>query len=379
MKKNCIDMTRKLFYVFDMVVFGLLLFSLEHTLFRENTIIDAMLDVALLLRIIIPFLLYRYEKMAVWPILAFVALFGWVIYSGAFYNTIMNMGRFPSIVFGTEQPFTYPAVVEKHTFGMTLMRGLIYWIWLIPVAAYVIQRACKLTKSNGYPWYYFVGGILFKDAVGKTFLRMACMVTIAYLIGYEMQEQLSFFAMMALSLVCFHYWNRHIGRKPHWLEYAVLFAGLYIFDKAQYKVDDERVVYLVASGFVVFVVCCWMAYRSKTILVPALAFLMCALLLPTVSLGYNVYQSIEGARSINYANVGLSNSKGFMYIRRTEVVNGKEIRLVGVRDRYRTTIPCEYSLVVPTNLYTPFANCVKTTDGRRDTVVRSVEHGYVLE
>ena len=57
----------QLFYVFDMVLFGLLLFSIEHTMFRENMIIDTMLDVALILRIIIPFLLYRYEKMAVWP------------------------------------------------------------------------------------------------------------------------------------------------------------------------------------------------------------------------------------------------------------------------------------------------------------------------
>lgn len=55
MKKNYKDMTRKLFYVFDMVLFGLLLFSIEHTMFRENMIIDTMLDVALILRIIIPF------------------------------------------------------------------------------------------------------------------------------------------------------------------------------------------------------------------------------------------------------------------------------------------------------------------------------------
>lgn len=86
-------MTRKLFYVFDMVLLGLLLFSLEHTMFRENMMIDTMLDVALILRIIIPFLLYRYEKMAVWPILLFVALFGGVIYSDVFYNTILNMGN----------------------------------------------------------------------------------------------------------------------------------------------------------------------------------------------------------------------------------------------------------------------------------------------
>lgn len=58
-------MTRKLFYVFDMVLLALLFFSLEHTLFREDIIIDTMLDIALLLRIIIPFLLYRYEERSI--------------------------------------------------------------------------------------------------------------------------------------------------------------------------------------------------------------------------------------------------------------------------------------------------------------------------
>lgn len=65
MKKNYIDMTRKQFYVFDMVLLALLFFSLEHTLFREDIIIDTMLDIALLLRIIIPFLLYRYEERSI--------------------------------------------------------------------------------------------------------------------------------------------------------------------------------------------------------------------------------------------------------------------------------------------------------------------------
>ena len=83
------------------------------------------------------------------------------------------------------------------------------------------------------------------------------MLAIAYLIGYEMQETLSFFAMIPLSLSCYYYWNRYIEREPHWFEYVVLFVGLYIFDKAQYKVDGERIMYLAASALVIFVICCW--------------------------------------------------------------------------------------------------------------------------
>ena len=103
---------------------------------------------------------------------------------------------------------------------------------------------------------------------------------------------------------------------------------------------------------------------------------MMAFLLPTESLGYNVYQSIEGARSINYYHVGVSNNKGYMYIKREVVVNGEKSWYIGVRNRYHTTIPCEYKFVLPTKMYSPFATCIKEN---RDSIVRSVEYGYVLE
>lgn len=380
MKQYFIEMTRKLFYVFDMVLLALLFFSLEHTMFRENIIIDSMIDVALLLRIIIPFLLYRYEKNTVWPITVFTVLFGIVIYSDVFYNTILNLGQLMSVVSNPAPTTLHEYLVSpRNTVGMAVMYGIIYWIWLIPIAVYIIQMFCKLTRDNGYPWYYFIGGIMFNDKVAKTYLRMAAMLAIAYFIGYEMQEHLSFLALLSLSLACYYYWNKHIDRELHWLEYVFLLAGLYIFDKAQYHVDTERILYLITSTVVIFVVCCWMAYKSRNYLIPFLAFLMAAFLLPTVTLGYNVYQSIEGARTTNYGNVGLCNGKGYMYIKRNEMTNGKEIRFIGVRDRYRTTIPCEYSFVLPTGIYSPFAKCVKYVGEKRDSVVRSVEEGYVLE
>ena len=216
-------MTKKYFYVFDVLLLGFLFFALQHTLFVENSIIGYMLDVALVLRIGIPFLLYRNEKLAVWPILAFTILFGIQIYTNTFYNTILNMGKFLSIVFSTE-----PSV-------------------------------------DSYP----------------------------------------------------------VLERP---------------------ITEMVIIYLITSAVVIFVVCCWMAYKTKNILVPVLAFVMMALLLPTVSLGYNVYQGMEGARSMNY--------------------------------RYHTTIPCEYLFVFPTKMFSPFATCIKEN---RDSVVRSVEYGYVLE
>lgn len=366
---------RKGFFVFDMAVFGFFLFALNHTMFIESWIVEAALDIALLLRITVLLLLYKRERLAIIPLVTFVLLYGFVIYTDAFHHFIISMAKFPSGVMGTEI-VEYPMVLERPIMGEMLMRNLIYWVWLMPVAIYVVQFATKLTKDSGYPWYYLIGGIMFKDNIGKLLLSMVLSLFVALLIGYEMQENLSFYAVMSIPPVGYYFWNRHIGRNPYWIEYAVLLIGLYVFDKAQYKVDGERVAYLAASATIVFTVCCWMCYKSRRVVLSLLAFMMMAFLLPTVSLGYNVYQSIEGARSINYYHVGLSNSKGYMYIKREVVVNGEKSWCIGVRNRYYTTIPCEYKFVLPTKMYSPFATCIKEN---RDSIVRSVEYGYVLE
>lgn len=366
---------RKGFYVFDMVVFGYFLFAINHTMFAENQMLYLVLNAAFLLRLFIPVLLYRKEKFALYSLLAFTLLFGIAIYTDAFHNFVINMARFPKILFG-ENHAQETMVMERPIGGEMLMRSIIYWVWLMPIATYIVQYATKQTKKNGYPWYYMIGGIVFKDSIGKLLLSMALPLFVAFLIGYEMQDHLSFYALMSIPLVGYYFWNRHLNRNPHFLEYAALLVGLYVFDRAQYEVDGERIAYLVTSATIIFAVCCWMFYKSRQVVLPLLTFLMIAFLLPTVSLGYNVYQSIEGARSMNYANVRLSNNKGYMYIKRKVVVNGMEHWKVGVRNRYHTTIPCEYKFVLPTKIFSPFATCIKEN---RDSVVRSVEYGYVLE
>ena len=65
-----------------------------------------------------------------------------------------------------------------------------------------------------------------------------------------------------------------------------------------------------------------------------------------------------------------------MYIRRMENVNGKQRMKVGIRDRYRTTIPCKFTIIVPDGLYSPFALCMTE---KRDSVYYNVERGYIFE
>lgn len=366
---------RKAFYVLDMAVLAFFLFAINHSMYFENWIVEVALDLAILLRITVSLLLYKRERLVIFPLVVFTLLFGIAIYENAFHDFIINIARFPEILLGNNAA-QETMVLERPIAGEMLMKSIIYWVWLIPATIYAVLYSTKQIKDNGYPWYYIIGGIIFKDRIGKLFLSMSIPLFVALLLGYEMEEYLSFYALISIPLVGYYYWNCHLGRKPHWAEYIALFVGLYVFDKAQYKIDTERIIYLVVSACIIFAVCGWMLYKSRQVVLSVFAFLLTAFLLPTVSLGYNVYQSIEGARSTKYEHVGLSNSKGYMYIRRSIKTNGKEKWYVGVRNRYHTTIPCEYKLVLPTKIFSPFATCIKEN---RDSVVRSVEYGYVLE
>ena len=85
------DTLRKGFYVLDLLVLALLMVCIEHTMVYETEWGFLILDVALLLRFNCTFLLYRKEKMSLIPITIFTVLFGYVVLSGAFGNTIFRM------------------------------------------------------------------------------------------------------------------------------------------------------------------------------------------------------------------------------------------------------------------------------------------------
>ena len=91
---------RKGFYVLDLLVLALLMVCISHTMAYETEWGFLSLDVALLLRFNSTFLLYRRERMSIIPIALFTILFGYVVLSGDFQNTIFRMSEYPSIVFG---------------------------------------------------------------------------------------------------------------------------------------------------------------------------------------------------------------------------------------------------------------------------------------
>ena len=367
------DTLRKGFYVLDLLVLTILMVCIIHTVVYDNEWGFLILDAALLLRFNSTFLLYRKEKMSFLPIVAFTLLFGFAALSGTFENTIIRMSEYPSIVLNTQHTGD-EHVCQRYVAMEMLVKCVIYWAWLMPIVAYAVLTISQRQKKNEYRWYDLIGFAVFKDSAGKLFVTTCTLAFIAMLIGYQMDEILSFYAMMTLPLVAFYCLNRYVGRNVNWLEYVILAIGLYVYDKAQYQIDDERVAYLLVSAVVVMAVCMWMMIKTKKVVAALFASVLMSIVLPGLSIGYNIYQSMEGARSVNYVSPG--TKKGYMYIRRMENVNGKQKMMVGIRDRYRTTIPCKFTIIVPDGLYSPFALCMTE---KRDSVYYNVERGYVFE
>jgi len=367
------DTLRKGFYVLDLLVLTILMVCIIHTVAYDNEWGFLILDATLLLRFNSTFLLYRKEKMSFLPIVAFTLLFGFAALSGTFENTIIRMSEYPSIVLNTQHTGD-EHVCQRYVAMEMLVKCVIYWAWLMPIVAYAVLTISQRLKKNEYRWYDLIGFAVFKDSAGKLFVTTCTLAFIAMLIGYQMDEILSFYAMMTLPLVAFYCLNRYVGRNVNWLEYVILAIGLYVYDKAQYQIDDERVAYLLVSAVVVMAVCMWMMIKTKKVVAALFASVLMSIVLPGLSIGYNIYQSMEGARSVNYVSPG--TKKGYMYIRRMENVNGKQKMMVGIRDRYRTTIPCKFTIIVPDGLYSPFALCMTE---KRDSVYYNVERGYVFE
>lgn len=367
------DTLRKGFYVLDLLVLTILMVCIIHTVVYDNEWGFLILDAALLLRFNSTFLLYRKEKMSILPIVAFTLLFGFAVLSGTFENSIVRMSEYPSIVLN-HQPTVEEHICQRYVAMEFLVKCVVYWTWLMPIVAYMVLTISQRQKKNEYRWYDLIGFAVFKDSAGKLFVTTCTLAFIAMLIGYQMDEILSFYAMMTLPLVAFYCLNRYVGRNVNWLEYVILAIGLYVYDKAQYQIDDERVAYLLVSAVVVMAVCMWMMIKTKKVVAALFASVLMSIVLPGLSIGYNIYQSMEGVRSVNYVSPGMK--KGYMYIRRMENVNGKQKMMVGIRDRYRTTIPCKFTIIVPDGLYSPFALCMTE---KRDSVYYNVERGYVFE
>ena len=140
---------RKGFYVLDLFILGLMEISLMHTFYASGYMLILLMHYLELLRFNSTFLLYRREKMAIWPILFFTVAFGLFYVGGMLDNTIHNMARMPEMLFGTssiESNFYSQQLLERNVRGENAIRLILIWVWLMPIVTYLIEYLCKKTN-----------------------------------------------------------------------------------------------------------------------------------------------------------------------------------------------------------------------------------------
>lgn len=355
MKGNDMVMRRKLFYVTDIMMLVVFMLMIEHTTTFDSSWIALLLDYALLLRLNITILLWHRERLAIFPTWLFMALFAIVIFSLPLGNMIFRTDPFPEFVSYSLPGMTDGFKVHHNIFLETVFRLAIFWTGLAPFCIASLQFLQKKTKFNGYHWYDLLGVALFKDRIGRYIVTIMLLVFAALLIGYEMQESLSFYSLMALPLAAYYVINKNMGRNADWKEYMVLAIGLVILDHAQFESGTWKILCLTLSALTILSVCVYLGIRSKKALEPIVAFILVGFVLPDLSIGYNIYKGTTYARGENY--IASDRYKGFMYITKKETKDGKETIKVGLRDRYHIVIPCKYRTITADNVYEPIVNC----------------------
>ena len=372
---------RKGFYVLDLFVLGLMEISLMHTFYASGYLLIVLMHYLELLRFNTTFLLYRREKMTIWPILFFTVVFGLFYVGGMLDNTIRNMAGMPEIILGTssvESNFYSQQILERNVSGENSVRFILIWAWLMPIVTYLIELVCKKTNKNGYSWKQLAGLAIFYDNAGKMFVKFCVLMFIALLSGIHMQQGISYYAVLILPAVAYYFVNAYIGRKAHWMEYVLIVLAMLIFNKAQYKFGNERVFRLVLSPAIILPVCVWMLSKSRKISAAVFSFVMVAFVLPISSIGYNIYTVLDGARASNY--IDMDTHYGVMYVRNSIEENGQTRFRFGLRDRYGLILPCSYRSIYSSNPIRNQVTC-RTDDGNivYDISLRRVVHSYSVQ
>jgi hypothetical protein len=119
---------------------------------------------------------------------------------------------------------------------------------------------------------------------------------------------------------------------------------MYAFNRAQYQCNNERIIHLTISAALVMAVTVWMFAKTKRMMLAMTVFLALAFVVPSMTLGYNIYccMNAERLRNCKYTTGAFNDDDedfGLMYT----YSRGQ----FGIRDRYHELLPCQYSQIKP--------------------------------
>ena len=331
-------MLRKGFYVLDLSVVCMYAFICYHYFYLWNVIPLLLVAYPLWLRTNLSLLLYHREKRAIRPIGLFMVLFLLSAWSGYWDKFIYGVNNVLTIVgtdiFNWDKSDFRMFCNEK---GWLVALLWIAWLCFLPVLVYITQHLRKKVVSHNYTRRELLGMALVSDRIGHFFLTLATLVFTAMQAGCVTNDRITFWVLLIVPLVAYRQVNLYVGRRVEWAEYVLLLFSMWVFNRAQFYCNEERIVRLAISHAMVFGVTMWMFAKSRRLTVAVFTFLLVAFVLPNIALGYNVYTSLDGRRNRNYVDYTIR--KGVFF-----TVNERDSKhwLWGLRDRYGVIIPCEF-------------------------------------
>lgn len=300
----------------------------------------------LLLRATADFLLYRREKRAVWTILAFMVTYIGLI--PAYETSYQHLVWFPFVLCDTQN-----AAASLHDVGMySSASGSLYaifvllaWIVLMPIGIYLTLLLRKKLSRGKCSWMDVFGLMMYRDHAGRTYLGLAAIMFLAYTSGLYSVMFISKVALYVLPAMVYYVINRYVGRQSPWYEIVAVIAAMILFNEAQFQINGSRIAFLTISAAVVMVLCIWMGVKSRKVSATVLTFVLVAFVIPSVSVGYNVYRVINESVLCPYQEEYVNRG---VFVTSTRVnVRGQEMCQYGLRDRYRTIFPAIYDRVKP--------------------------------
>lgn len=291
--------------------------------------------VAVVMRMVLSFALYRREKRSWMPLVAFSALFVLLSFVEQIKYATGHLADLPFFVLG----------LNKYELTRNILICILQaWLFLGPIAVYIVERCMKRLTASTLTWKDALGAMMWKDKGTRTYCQLMLIAICALYAGLAMDMRMSRFACVVLPPLSLYLIAHHVSAgkgsseaRPLAFHVGLMVAAMVLFFLAQQYAWIWRIPMLVASIAVV-AYACWQALGRQGLIGGSLvATIYLGILLPTLAIGYNQYVCLDYGRSGYYT---LEPFRGIFFIKDAKTDK------VGLRDRYGMLIEPAYEKIV---------------------------------
>lgn len=284
-----------------------------------NTPVQFVAIFTVVLRLSFAFAMARGEKRAWLPLALMVAL-GTLIAS---VHQIMGIDTL------AVYPFHFLNIRADETAMGIIAAFFVVWIWIIPIALYLIKLLRKRLVRTDLTWTDLFCGILWKERAASTYSALMLMCITALYSGLAMDARICL--LVCICAPAFSIWqiSRHYGMKRE--RWWGLVVAMVLFFYSQPLAGLWRIALLAASFALVVYMGSRLYRHTKLHVLTISTILYVGVFLPTLAIGYNPYACIDYGRFGFYTHQPYN---GIFYI--------KDGDCIGLRDRYGLLVKPEY-------------------------------------